>query len=168
MMSDTYDESDSDSDGSEYYTRDGFEEIRDRIHNFVMWNRDGGLSPRERISRTHLHTRNRRQFCKMQGLDYSYGSLFVEIPTCVLPELFVTLWEDPDEMDPFHALVATVTDWTSLVDRRQMVEASLERNRALIKQLTGRNLELEAMLKDIEPSSSKSLAGSKRRHGQVM
>ena len=161
-------DSDSDSDESEYNTRDGFEEIRICIHNFVYLNHYA-KSLKERVMETHLNTQDRRQLSEMQGVDYSYGSLFTEIPTCVLPELFAILWEDPKRMDPFRALVATVTDWTSLVDRRLMVESTLERNRALIKQLAERNLELEARLKDIELSSSDNvLSGSKRTHGQVM
>ncbi|EJK73568.1 hypothetical protein THAOC_04797, partial [Thalassiosira oceanica] len=75
---------------------------------------------------------------------------------------------DPDEMDPFRALVATVNDWTSLVDRRLMVQSALERNRALIKQLAERNLELEAKLKGIELMLNSVLSGSKRTHGQLM
>ena len=133
---DTRDESDSDadSDASEYHSRDGFEEIRNWIDTALNWN-GFKKSPRERVIETHLDTRARRQLCEMQGVDYSYGSLFVEIPPCVLPELFATLWEHPEKMDPLRALVATVSSLTSLVDRRLMVETALERNRALIKQL---------------------------------
>ncbi|EJK61214.1 hypothetical protein THAOC_18338, partial [Thalassiosira oceanica] len=161
-------ESESDSDASEYNTRDGFEEIRNCIHLLTAFN-SRGPSPKERVVQTHLKTQKRKILSANQGIDYSFGSLFAEIPTCVLPELFAILWQDPDEMDPFRALVATVNDWTSLVDRRLMVQSALERNRALIKQLAERNLELEAKLKGIELSSSNSvLSGSKRTHGQVM
>ena len=79
-------------------------------------------------------------------------------------------------MDPLLALVATVTSWTSLVDRRLMVETTLERNRAQAKQLNDkvkrlneRNAELEEKLKDIASSGSNDrLSGSKRPHGQLM
>ena len=85
----------------------------------------------------------RRQLCEIQGLDYSYDSLFAEIPHCILPELFATLHEDPGEMDhemdPLRALVATVSSWTSLVDRRLMAETTLEGNRAQVKQLNERS-----------------------------
>ena len=146
--------SDSDSDVSENNTRDGFEEIRRWIHLIVaVWNVEE-KSPRERIKESQLNTRNRRRLCEMQGVDYSYSSIFAEIPTCILPELFASLWEDPDKMDPFRALVDTVSSWTSLVDRRLMVEATLERNRALVEQLSEtvrrlseRNLDLEETLK---------------------
>ena len=163
-------ESDSDSDASEYNSRDGFEEIRDQIHDFIVLNcHSRPLSLKERVMRTQLNTKNRRQLSGMQGVDYSYGSLFTEIPACILPDLFAILWKDPKTMDPFRALVATVTDWTSLVDRRLMVESTLKRNRALIKQLAERNLELEGKLKDIELSRSDNvLSGSKRTHGQLM
>jgi len=172
----------SDSDASEYYARDGYEEIRKWIHSVLDWNFDQ-KSPRERIIETHLNARNRRQLCEMQGVDYSYDSLFAEIPPCAMPELFATLGEDPGEMDPLRALVATVASWTSLVDRRLMVESTLERNRAQVerngalvkqlndttKQLNGRNEELEEKLKDIESSNiDDRLSGSKRPYGQLM
>ena len=167
----------SDSDASEYYTRDGFEEIRNWIYTVLNWNFDDEISPRERITRTHLNTRNRRQLCEMQGMDYSYDSLFAEIPPCILPELFATLGKEPADMDPFRALVATVTSWTSLVDRRLMVETTLEGNRAKVKQLNesvkqmndtvkrlnDRNAELEEKLKYKDSSSSNDgLFGPKR------
>ena len=102
-----------------------------------------GTSIRERFKQTHLNTRYRRQLCEIQGLDYSYDSLFAEIPHCILPELFATLHEDPGEMDhemdPLRALVATVSSWTSLVDRRLMAETTLEGNRAQVKQLNERS-----------------------------
>ena len=41
----------------------------------------------------------------------------------------------PADMDPLLALVATVTSWTLLVDKRLMVKTTLERNRAQDKQL---------------------------------
>ena len=168
-FSDEYD-SDLDSDASEYNTRDGFEEIRKWIHTALNWNRDGGISPRLRVKRTQLKTRARRELCKMQGVEYSYGSLFAEIPPCVLPELLSTLGaKNPVPMDPLRALVATVSSWTSLVDRRLMVESALERNRALVKRLNERNAELEEKLKDIASSGSNDrLSGSKRPHGQLV
>ena len=145
--------SDSDTDASVYYSRDGFEEIRDRIHTVLCWNRYE-MSPKLRVKWTHLNTRARRQLCKMQGVDYSYDSLFAEIPPCILPELFAILWDDPEEMDPLRALVATVASWTSLVDSRLMVESTLERNRALVRRLNERNVELEEKLKDIASNCS--------------
>jgi len=36
-----YDQYDSDSDGSEYYSRDGFEEVRNWIKSVLRWNRYG-------------------------------------------------------------------------------------------------------------------------------
>jgi len=133
---------DSGSDGSEYNSRDGFEEIRWWIRSVLRWNFDQ-KSSRERFKQTHLNTRYRRQLCEIQGLDYSYDSLFAEIPHCILPELFATLHEDPGEMDhemdPLRALVATVSSWTSLVDRRLMAETTLEGNRAQVKQLNERS-----------------------------
>ncbi|EJK67326.1 hypothetical protein THAOC_11657 [Thalassiosira oceanica] len=59
----------------------------------------------------------------------------------------------PAAMDPARALVATVADWTSLVDKRLVVETTLGRNRALVsrmnatvKELNDRNAELEEKL----------------------
>ena len=132
------------------------------------------MSPRERITQTHLKNCNRRQLCEMQGVDYSYDSIFAEIPPCVLPELFTLMWTDPGMMDPVRALVATVASWSSLVDRRLMVETTLEVNRAQVKQLNDtvkqmndtvkqlndtakrlddRNADLEEKLKETESSS---------------
>ena len=159
----------SDSDENEYISRDGFEAIRNWIHSVLRWNRSE-MSPRVRMLHSHLNTRNRRQLCEMQGVDYSYDSLFAEIHPCLLPELFATLGEDPADMDPIRALIATVASWTSLVDRRLMVEATLEKNRAQVKQLNDtakqlndRNEELEEKLKDIDSSNNDDrLSGSKR------
>ena len=175
--SDFTDVSDSDSDGygSEYKSLDGFEEIREWIHSMTYLDH-AGTSQKELVIKTHLVTRARRQLCEMKGVDYSYDSLFAEIPPCILPELFSTMWTNPADMDPLLALVATVTSWTSLVDRRLMVETTLERNRAQAKQLNDkvkrlneRNAELEEKLKDIASSGSNDrLSGSKRPHGQLM
>ena len=124
----------------------------------MYWN-ELKTPPRVRIKRIHISTRNRRQLCEMQGVEYSYGSLFAEIPPCLLPELFSMMWTESDtrsgkifgKMDPFRALVATVSSWTSLVvNGRVMVETALERNRVLVKQLNHRSAELEEKLKDIE------------------
>ena len=86
-------------------------------------------------------------------------------------------------MDPLRALVATVASWTSLVDRRLMVETALERNRVqvvrnraeveklndMFKRLNDRSAELEEELKYKESSSSNDgLSGTKRPHGQLM
>ena len=131
---DTRDDYDSDSDASEYNPRDGFEEIREWIYS-VLECTTYRMSLKERIKWSHLRTWIRRQLCEMQGVDYSYDSLFAEIPPCILPELFSLMWTDPGMMDPFRALVATVASWTSLVDRRLMVETTLERNRAQVEQL---------------------------------
>ena len=183
MLPEENDESDSDGYGSEYNSRDGFEEIRNWIHRIASLNYRG-TSLKERVIRTHLETRVRRQLCEMQGVDYSYDSLFAEIPPCVLPELFATLGaKNPAAMDPLRALVATVASWTSLVDRRLMVETALERNRVqvvrnraeveklndMFKRLNDRSAELEEELKYKELSSSNDgLSGKKRPHGQLM
>ena len=124
------------------------EQIRAMINLACDHNEKGGVAAaREKIVHTQLHSRNRALYCQIQGVEYSYGSIFADLSVCVLPEVFSLMGTRlPLTGDLFLALRATVSSWTSLVDINAMVRVAIEKKD---DEVAARRLKIDNLMREI-------------------
>mmetsp|Transcript_13126 Transcript_13126/g.31063 ORF Transcript_13126/g.31063 Transcript_13126/m.31063 type:complete len:417 (+) Transcript_13126:247-1497(+) len=103
--------------------------IRTMIDLACKHNEKGGIAAaREKIVHTQLNSQNRAVHCQIQGIEYTYGSIFTDLSVCVLPEVFSLMGTQlPRTGDLFLALRETVSSWTSLVDTNVMLRVAIEK-----------------------------------------
>ena len=114
----------------------------------------GHSAGRAKVIATQLNSNKRMEFCRLQGLEYSYDSAVSEIEPLLLPEVLALVGENHDQRELYEILIATVPHLVSIVDRRAVIRQQISANAAQIAALTAKNLKLNTELALIESAES--------------
>ena len=68
---------------------------------------------RLKVIATQLNSNKRNELSCMQGIDYSYSSLFADIEPILLPEVLSLVGENHGQNELFRMLIATAPDLIS-------------------------------------------------------
>ena len=109
---------------------------------------------RAKVIATQLNSNKRIEFCRLQGLAYSYDSAVSEIEPLLLPEALALVGKNHDQRELYQILIATVPHLVSIVDRRAVIRQQISANAAQIAALTAKNLKLNTELALIESAES--------------
>ena len=102
--------------------------IKRHIDSALQMNRqysDNAYTGKVKVIHTQLNSANRMELAKVQGIDYSYESLFSGVDPIVLPEVLALVERNCTHSVLFRMLVAVVPDLASLVNK----EAALKERR---------------------------------------
>mmetsp|Transcript_3157 Transcript_3157/g.5760 ORF Transcript_3157/g.5760 Transcript_3157/m.5760 type:complete len:126 (+) Transcript_3157:247-624(+) len=101
------------------------------------------------------------EICHLQGIDYSYSSLFAEIEPVLLPDILALVGGKYGQNEIFRMLIATVPDLASVVNKKAVIKEKIAENNAeyarrtaehlrQIAALTSENLQLNKELVSID------------------
>lgn len=140
---------------------------------------------RAKVRGSQLDCRNREKLCYLQGVGYSYDSIFVDIEPLLLPEALVLVGRKYRRDDLCRMLIAVAPDLASIIDQKGLAKQTIAKNVAMIASLdaeyarqtakylcetaalTARNLQLMPRLSDqkkqgSEFNSNSNTSGRKR------
>ena len=69
-----------------------------------------------------MNNNNRKELSCLQGIGYSYSSLFADIEPVLLPEVLLLVGERHCQNEIYRMLVATAPDLVSIVNREAIVK----------------------------------------------
>ena len=124
---------------------------------------------RAKIIKYQLNSKNRKELCRLQGIEYSAGSTFADIEPALLPRILALIGEEHGQSEFYTALIPMVPDLMSCVDtsgmRRDLIAQNSIQMSELARQiatLTTENDELSRILAVREQSgdSRQSTNGS--------
>jgi len=115
--------------------RVGTQRIQSLINDACMDNRaiDAG---RSKVIKYQLDSQKRKELCEWQGIEYSPGSLFVDIEPVLLPSILALIGGRHGRSELYTALVQTAPDLLSYIDRKAMLKDEMEHNTAKLAALT--------------------------------
>ena len=86
---------------------------------------------RAKVIRYQLNSINRKNLCRLQGIDYSsIGNLFADIEPVLLPRTLALTGREHGQSDFYTALISMVPDLMSCVDTSGMMKALLMKDEA--------------------------------------
>lgn len=96
------------------------------------------LNPaRAKIITYQLGSYMRKEFCSMQGIEYtSIGSLFADINPKLLPDILALIGGNHGQSELYTALIQMVPDLLSCIDRNAMIKDEMARNSSQMAELT--------------------------------
>ena len=153
------------------YTNATIEKMKNHIHFAIGINqRHRGNSHeagREKIIETQLNSNTRMELCHLQGIDYSYGSIFADIDPIILPEVLALVGGKYGQNEMYRMLLATAPDLATVVNRKDLLKqtiaknaAMIAENKAMIAALGVKNAELVARTIQLK----KDLASESKQH----
>ena len=129
------------------------EELQRRIKAAIGMNETQVEAGRAKVIETQLDTDKRMELCHMQGIDYSYESIFANIEPILLPEVLLLVGGNHGHCELYRMLLATAPDLVSIVNRNAVVKQMIAENSARISALAAENL---ALNEELEPELMES------------
>ena len=102
---------------------------------------------RAKVIETQLNSVTRAFMCRLQGIEYSYESIFSDIDALVLPEVLALVAEEHEQTELFHMLVTVAPDLSSIVNRPVSLREQMNTNEELITTLHNKRERKVAALK---------------------
>ena len=118
---------------------------------------------RAKLIATQLNHNIRMELRRLQGIEYSYSSIYAAIDYVFLPDLLALTDGKHGQDELYHILVATAPDLTSFINRTSMVKDTIARNMSQITALTAENYNLNRRLESIESGGKKQSMVMERR-----
>ena len=98
---------------------------------------------RIKIIKYQLNSNNRKNLCRLQGIDYSsIGNLFADIEPTLLPRILASIGSRYGHSEFYSALIPMLPDLMSCVDTSGMMKALLMKDKAHAKDLAVQMAEL--------------------------
>ena len=147
---------------------------------------------RMKVMKYQLNSEERKELCEIQGIEYSYESIFSEVDPLILPEVLALVGSihgttplvqrNQKQTELFRMLVTVASDLSSIVNRPAFIRQKIEDNEAQVvalgikyerevAALNTKKLELKRELeslqskettKDKEVQEDEKLSGKKR------
>lgn len=89
-------------------------------------NSDNAQIGKTKVILTQLNSANKMELANVQGIEYSYESLFSEVDPVVLPEVLSLVERNCTRSELFRMLVAVVPDLSSLVNKPVAIKELME------------------------------------------
>ena len=106
---------------------DPHEEIKTHIHVATMINRRSGSDPnaagRKKVIQTQLHSQNRAELCRLQGID---RSLYSEIDPLHLPEVLSLIAQRHGQGELYAAVLSSIMTLFSTMNREKCIQQKME------------------------------------------
>jgi hypothetical protein len=109
---------------------------------------------RAKVIATQLNSNARMDLCRLQGVDYSYGSIFAEIKPILFPEVLSLTGGNHGQNELYEMLLATVPDLVSIVNREGCLKQKRAENSARISALVDDNFRVNQELASIESAET--------------
>ena len=90
---------------------------------------------RAKVVEAQLNSDERMELCHLQGIGYSYGSIFAEIEPILLPEVFALVGERYGQDELYQMLITAAPDLVSIVNRRAVIKERIAEKSARIAAL---------------------------------
>lgn len=90
---------------------------------------------RAKVIHTQLSSKNRKNLCQLQGVEYSPSSIFADIEPVLLPNILALIGGAHDQSELYIALLPSAPDLVSLIDKKAMLEEVIAQNMADITAL---------------------------------
>ena len=120
-------------------TNSTVQEMRRHIESAIQINKgnDGNshAAGRAKVIYTQLNSQKRKELCRLQRVDYSYGSIFAEIEPILLPEVIALVGGKHGQRELYRVLLATAPYLTSAVNKEIALKERIEENAALTEAL---------------------------------
>jgi len=91
---------------------------------------------RAKVIKYQLNSQNRKEVCRLQGIEYSAGSNFADIEPTLLPRILALIGREHGQSEFYSALIPMVPDLMSCVDTSGMIKDEMARNSAQAAALT--------------------------------
>ena len=128
---------------------------------------------RAKVIATQLNSNARMDLCRLQVVDYSYGSIFAEIDPILLPEVLALVGGKCGRCELYRMLLCIAPDLASIINRKVVIKQQMAVNSAKIASLTAqylretsaltdKNFQLNQELTSIESENQSKLSGRKR------
>ena len=138
-----------------------------------MHRRNSHAAGQAKAVETQLNSQKRIGLSRLQGVDYSYESIFANIEPVLLPEVLALTGGKHGQNEFYRMLLATAPDLLSIVNRKAVIKQQMAVNSAKIASLTAqylretsaltdKNLQLNQELTSIESENQSKLSGRKR------
>ena len=98
---------------------------------------DINAAGRAKIIAMQLNKEARKELCDLQGVEYSYTSLFGEIDPILLPELFALTSLEYGQSELYCMLIATAADLATIIDTKAMLKAIIAKNLREVQGMLG-------------------------------
>jgi len=122
-------------------------EIQSLIKDACKMNRMNSNPGRAKVIKYQLNSQNRKKLCLLQGIEYSPGSIFLDIEPTLLPRVLALIGDRRGQSELYNALIPTAPDLLSYIDRKAMLKDVLVKNAAratsLAEEFTNNLAELE-------------------------
>jgi len=129
---------------------------------------------RAKVIATQLNRNARMELCRLQGVEYSYGSIYAAIEPVLLPDLLALTGGEHGQNELYRMLVATAPNLTSLINKKSMLKETIARNMARMtaltaeysrqsSYLTAENFDLNRRLESIESAENTQSTVMERR-----
>lgn len=102
------------------------------------WNRRSFNPGRFKVIDAQLNSKKRTELCEIQGIEYSYESIFSEVDALVLPEVLALIGSihgttplvqrNQKQTELFRMLVTVASDLSSIVNRPAFIRQKIEDN----------------------------------------
>ena len=99
---------------------------------------------RAKVIETQLNSMKRKELSQLQGVNYSYESIFAEIEPILLPEILALVGEEHGQNEMYQMLLATAPDLASVVNRKGLLKQTIAKNVAIIADLEAKTAALAA------------------------
>ena len=140
-------------------------ELKGHIDRAIKINKkyDGNshAAGRAKVIDTQLNSRKKMELSRLQGVDYSYGSIFGEIEPVLLPEVLAVVGGSHSHDELYRMLIATAPDLASTVNRKGLFQQAIAQNVARLAALeaeaaalTARTAQLNIGLSSMEDEST--------------
>jgi len=110
-----------------------------RIIRYINWaisaNDDAINADRYKIISCQLNSDRRKGLCALQGINYSYGSIFSEIDPVILPNLLELVGKKYGQDELYRMLIAIVPDLASMVNKKVAMQEKIESNITMIAKI---------------------------------
>ena len=93
-----------------------------------------------KVIKTQLNSNKRKELCCLQGVDYSYESVFSEIEPLLLPEILSLVGGKYGHDELYRMLIATAPDLASIISRQAVIEQKLVEIKARMSELVAEKL----------------------------
>ena len=143
-------------------------EMRTHILSLLYKNRSSPNPGREKIIDTHLNSNKRMELSRLQGVPYSYSSIFSDIDAFVLPEVLALVGQSHGQTELYRMLIAVVPDLASTVNRKVILQQKYAEKTAQMEALRAEMIEInnELALIALKEGNQSAVSGDSKMCGK--
>ena len=78
-----------------------------------------------KVIKYQLNSQARKEFCDLQGIEYTAGSIFADIEPTLLPKVLSLIGNRNGQSELYTALIPTAPDLLSYIDRKALIKDTL-------------------------------------------